>query len=54
MKLRPGVVPQWPPRLYVLELERLLEQRIVEQIDLSDGEIVGGPPPGVDQFEFMS
>ena len=35
------------PRLDVLALERLLQQRIVEQIDLPDRQIVRGPPVGV-------
>src|SRR5215471_10891487 len=32
------------PRLDVVLCERFLEQRIVIEIDLADGEIVGGPP----------
>ncbi len=34
-------------RLHVVERERALEQRIVFEIDLSDGEVVGGAPVGV-------
>ena len=37
------------PRLDVLLLERLAQQRVVEQIDLADGQIVGGAPVGVDE-----
>ena len=39
-------------RLDVLLLERLAQQRIVEQIDLADGQIVGGAPVGVDERAF--
>jgi hypothetical protein len=35
------------PGLGVIEPERLAEQRIVEQIDLPDRQIVGGAPPVV-------
>ena len=40
-------------RFDMLERERLLEQWIVEQIDLSDGEIVGGAPVGVHPGHFI-
>jgi hypothetical protein len=33
-------------RLGVLELERILEERIVKQVDLSDREIIRGAPVG--------
>ena len=39
-------------RLDVLGLQRLAEQRIVEQIDLADGEIVGRAPVAVYEFEL--
>ena len=39
-------------RLDVLLLERLAQKRIVEQVDLADGQIVGGAPVGVDQRAF--
>ena len=39
-------------RLDVLELERLFQERIVEQVDLADGEIVRRPPPAIDEVEF--
>ena len=50
MKFWPGVVPQWPSSrgLMCSSLQRLAQQRIVEQINLPDGQIVGGPPVGVD------
>ena len=35
------------PRLDVLALERLLQERVVEQVDLADRQVVGGPPVGV-------
>ena len=49
MKFRPGVVPQWPSSrgLMCFSRERLAEQRIVEQIDLADREVIGRPPVGV-------
>jgi hypothetical protein len=40
------------PRLRVLEAERFTEQRVVEQVDLTDGEIVRRAPPRVDQLEL--
>ena len=40
-------------RLHVLRLQRLPQQRVVEQVDLGDGEVVGGPPVGVDQAELL-
>ena len=39
-------------RLDVLLLERLTQQGIVEQVDLTDGQIVGGAPVGVDERAF--
>ena len=45
---RRAPVPQ-KTRLDVLLLERLTQQRIVEQVDLADGKIVGGAPVGVDK-----
>ena len=41
------------PRLDVLALERLFQERVVEQVDLPDREVVGGPPVGVDLAEFV-
>jgi hypothetical protein len=34
-------------RLDVLELQRLLEEWVVHQVDLADGQVVRGPPVGV-------
>ena len=51
MKFRPGVVPQWPSRrgLMCSCVSGSSQQRIVEEIDLADGEVVGGAPPRIDQ-----
>jgi hypothetical protein len=35
------------PRLDVLERQRLAQQRVVEQVDLPDGQIVRRAPPGI-------
>ena len=40
-------------RLHMLERERLLEQRVVEQIDLPDREVVRRAPVGVEQAQFV-
>ena len=41
------------PRLDVLGEQRLAEERVVEQVDLADREVVRGPPVGVDQAELV-
>ena len=41
------------PRLDVLERQRLAQQRVVEQVDLADREVVGGAPPGVDAPQLV-
>ena len=55
MKFRPGrrapVAEQ--PRLDVLRLERLAQQRVVEQVDLADRQVVGRAPVGVDPAELV-
>jgi hypothetical protein len=38
--------------LHVFGPQRLRQQRVVEEIDLSDGKVVGRPPPGVDGIEI--
>ena len=38
--------------LGVLEPQRLAQQRVVQQVDLADREIVGGPPVGVELGEL--
>ena len=40
------------PRLDVLGPERLAQERIVEQVDLTDREVVGRAPVGVDRIEL--
>ena len=39
------------PRLDVFARQRLAQQRIVEQVDLADRQVVGRPPPPVDLGE---
>ena len=48
-------MPQWPeqPRLDVLGGQRLSQQRVVEQVDLPDGEVVRGSPVGVQLGELL-
>ena len=41
------------PRLDVLALERLSQERIVEQVDLADRQVIGGPPVGVHLAQFL-
>ena len=41
------------PRLDVLPLERLFQERIVEQVDLADRQVVGGPPVGVHLAQLL-
>ena len=40
-------------RLDMLGGQRLAQQRVVEEVDLSDRQVVGGPPPTVDCLEFV-
>ena len=48
---RGAPVPE-QPGLHVLWLQFLGQQRIVHQVDLADGQVVGCPPPSVDEVEF--
>jgi hypothetical protein len=41
-------------RLDVVGDERPFQQRVVEQVDLPDRQVVGGPPVRVDQFELVT
>lgn len=41
------------PRFDVLGGQRFGKQGVVQQIDLTDREVVRGPPVGVDQFQFF-
>jgi hypothetical protein len=38
--------------LHVLRPQRLGQQRVVQEVDLSDREVVGRPPPGVETIEI--
>ena len=42
------------PRLHVVALERLAQQRVVEQVDLADGQVVRRAPPGVEASDSSS
>ena len=48
---RPPVAQQ--PRLDVLALQRFSQERVVEQIDLPDRQVVGGPPIGVHLAQLL-
>ena len=41
-------------RFHLAWLQRLSQERVVEQVDLADGHVVGGPPVGVDQSELVA
>ena len=41
------------PGLDVLELQGFVQQRVVEQIDLADRQVIGGPPVGVHLAEEL-
>ena len=49
------MVPQWPSRrgLTSSRVSGTLEERIVLEIDLADGEVVGGAPVGVHGVELI-
>ena len=53
VEARDGAEVAEQARLDVLRLQRLAQQRVVEQVDLRDGEVVGGAPVGVDQAELL-
>jgi len=40
-------------RLDVFDLDRLFEQRVVEQVDLADRQVVRRAPPRIDQTELF-
>ena len=54
-QVQPGRGAPMPqqPRLDVLGRQRLAQQRIVQQIDLTDRQVVGRPPVGVDAGTFV-
>jgi hypothetical protein len=53
-EVQPGRGPPVPeqPGLDVREPQGLPKQRVVEQVDLAHGQVVGGAPVGVDQLEL--
>ncbi len=44
---RRGTPVAQQPRLHMFELQRILQQRVVVEVNLADRQIVGGPPIGV-------
>src|SRR5579862_896860 len=40
------------PGLHVLGPQRLSQERVVEEVDLPNGEVVGCAPPGVDRLQL--
>ena len=54
-EVQPGVVPQWPSRrgLMCSSFSGSAQQRVVEQVDLADREIVRRAPVGVDASELL-
>ena len=38
---------------HMRQLQRLPEQRVVAEIDLADGQVIGGPPVGMDLAELL-
>ena len=53
VQARRGAPVAQQPRLDVARLERPAQQRVVEQVDLADAQVVGGPPVGVDEAELF-
>ena len=49
-------MPQWPSSrgLTCSSAQRLAQQRVVEQVDLADRQVVGGAPVGVDPAQLLS
>ena len=54
-QVEPGRRPEVPEqaRLDVLRPQRLAEQRVVEEVDLPDGEVVGRAPVGVEEVQLL-
>jgi hypothetical protein len=42
------------PRLDVLERQRLAQQRVVQQVDLPDGQVVRRAPPRVEALQLLA
>jgi hypothetical protein len=40
-------------RLEVREAQRLFQQRVIEQIELPDRQVVDGAPPSIDQAQLV-
>src|SRR5260370_23576217 len=40
-------------RLDVMGLDRLAQQRVVEQVNLADAKVVGGTPPSIDRTQLL-
>ena len=53
IQARGGAPVTQQPRLYMFLTQRLLQQRVIVQINLSYREIVRRPPVGIDQFQFF-
>ncbi|PQM46103.1 hypothetical protein C1Y40_03724 [Mycobacterium talmoniae] len=51
---RGGAPMAQQPRLDVLGGQRFGQQRVVQQVDLPDGQVVGGAPIGVDEVELVA
>src|SRR5690606_13045506 len=39
--------------LHVLRPEGFAKERVVQQVDLTDGQVVRGPPPGIDEAKLF-
>ena len=37
----------------MLRPQRFPEERVVEQVDLAHGKVIGSPPPCIDEFKFL-
>ena len=53
VQARRGAPVTEQPRLDVFGGQRLAQQRVVQQVDLADRQVIGGAPVGVDQGEFV-
>jgi hypothetical protein len=52
VQARRGAPVAEQPRLDVLKGQRLAQERVVQQVDLADRQVVRGPPVGVDEVQF--
>ncbi|MGX1246957.1 hypothetical protein RKD46_008061 [Streptomyces pseudovenezuelae] len=53
VQTRGGAPVAEQPRLDVLRAQRLGEQRVRQEVDLADGQVVGGAPVGVEGFQLV-